>query len=111
MSVSYQFSHEHNFSSVLYGASFVAGRLWAWLVIAAFMAIGMCIGAAIIAVVVTFWLPIAQVAGCLCIITLFAVTTYPRSAKPARCSYCKGKNISGGLGHWECNDCGREGSY
>jgi len=78
---SYQFSHEHNSSSILYGASVAAGRLWAWLVIAAFMAIGMCLGAAIIAVVVTFWLPIVQFVGCLCVIALFAVATFPKAVQ------------------------------
>jgi hypothetical protein len=31
--------------------------------------------------------------------------------KPRRCPYCKGSNISGGMGHWDCDDCGRSGSY
>lgn len=79
MSTSFQFSQEHSFSSILYSASVAAGRLWAWLVIASFMAIGVAVGAAIIALVVAFWLPIVQVAGCLCIIALFAVATFPKA--------------------------------
>ena len=104
---SYMFSAQYDPQHAL---SVAAGRLWAWLVIAAFMAIGMAVGAVLVAVVVAFWLPIAQFAGCLCIIALFAVATFPR-AKPATCPYCGGRNISGGRGSWDCDDCGRGGSY
>lgn len=105
---SYTFSAQYDPLRVV---SVAAGRLWAWFVVAACMAIGVAVGAAIVAVVVTFWLPIVQVGGCLCIIALFAVATFPRSAKPAVCPYCGGRNISGGRGSWDCDDCGRGGSY
>lgn len=104
---SYKFSAQYDPQHAL---SVAAGRLWAWLVIAACMAIGVAVGAAIVALVVTFWLPIVQVAGCLVVVGLFAVSTFPR-AKPATCPYCGGRNISGGRGSWDCDDCGRGGSY
>ena len=30
---------------------------------------------------------------------------------PTKCPYCQSDDISAGAGHWECRDCGREGSY
>lgn len=30
---------------------------------------------------------------------------------PVACPYCQSTNISGGRGHWDCDDCGRGGSY
>lgn len=73
---SYTFSAQYDPQHAL---SVAAGRLGAWLVIAAFMAIGVAVGAALVAVVVTFWLPIVQFVGCLCVIGLFAVATYPKA--------------------------------
>lgn len=29
----------------------------------------------------------------------------------SRCPYCDSTNITAARGHWECYDCGREGSY
>ncbi|MEZ4870428.1 MAG: hypothetical protein R3C14_54365 [Caldilineaceae bacterium] len=34
-----------------------------------------------------------------------------RRGKPTVCPYCGSGNISGGLGHWDCDDCGQGGSY
>lgn len=134
---SYQFSHENNFQSILWDAIGAAAAivrrsiggcaaLWAvwlpalWLHALPDLAM-LCAGLlravgwslAIVAIVGALALVLANpvIIGCVGIIVAFAWVTYPRSAKPARCPYCKGKNISGGMGHWECNDCGREGSY
>jgi hypothetical protein len=32
-------------------------------------------------------------------------------ATPSKCPYCGSRHISGGRGHWDCDDCGRGGSY
>lgn len=36
-----------------------------------------------------------------------AKATVAKAARPTRCPYCKSKNISGGMGHWDCDDCGK----
>ncbi len=69
------------------------------------LVLGLGLFAAISAIPVTFW------AGLL-ITGAFAWVTFPRSkTRPAKCPYCGSRHISGGMGHWDCDDCGRGGSY
>lgn len=74
---SYQFSNRFDPISILTGA---VGALWSLLRVLAIV-LGLAVAlAGVFAVVVAFWLPIAQVCGALAIIALFAWVTFPRSA-------------------------------
>ena len=76
MITSYQFSNRFDTVSIL-GAGL--SSLFALLrTVAIVLGLAVTI-AAVFAVVVAFWVPIAQVLGCLAIIGVFAVATYPRS--------------------------------
>lgn len=67
--------------------------------------LGLALFAAVSAIPVTFWLGLA-------ITGAFAYATFPRhKSRPSKCPYCGSRHISGGLGHWDCDDCGRGGSY
>lgn len=105
---SYQISQRFD---AVFGVATALGALWAFLRTLALLALAGTALACVFAVVVAFWLPIVQFAGCVAGIALFAYVTFPRSAKPARCPYCGSKHISGGRGSWDCDDCGRGGSY
>lgn len=74
---SYQFSNQFDPISILTGA---AWSLWSLLRIVALLLLGAVGLAAIFALVVAFWLPIAQIAGCLAIVAAFAWVTFPRTA-------------------------------
>lgn len=77
MITSYQFSNRFDPISILTGA---VGALWSLLRVLAIV-LGLAVAlAGVFAVVVAFWLPIAQVCGALAIIALFAWVTFPRSA-------------------------------
>ena len=73
---SYQFSER--FDAVT-AVAVALGGLWAFLRTLAIV-LGLAVGlAGAFAVVVAFWLPICQIAGCLALIAAFAYVTYPRS--------------------------------
>lgn len=55
-----------------------AGALWALLRTLALLLLGGALLAGVFAVVVAFWLPICQIAGCIGLIVLFAWVTVPR---------------------------------
>ena len=76
MITSYQFSQRFDPVSVMAGATVALFALLRTLL--AIVGLAVCLGA-IFAVVFTFWLPIVQIAGCLVIVAIFAVATYPRS--------------------------------
>ena len=73
---SYQFSRQFDALSVLQNAVVALWSLLRTLAIVLGLAVAL---AAVFAVVVAFWLPIAQVCGALAIIAAFASVTYPRS--------------------------------
>lgn len=76
MITSYQFSQRFDPVSVMAGATVA---LFAFLrTLLAIVGLAVCLGA-IFAVVFTFWLPIAQIAGCLAIVAAFAWVTFPRT--------------------------------
>lgn len=136
MLVSYQFSREHNFQSLLWDAigavaalvrrfvgAYAAMRamvfvLWfhaladlAMLCAGILRAVGWSL--AIVAIVGAVFVLLANpmIVACVAGIALFAYVTYPRSAKPARCPYCKGRDIDAQRGWAECRDCGKTWSY
>lgn len=74
---SYQFSNQFDPISILAGA---VGALFALLRTLALLLVAGAALAGVFAVVVAFWLPIAQVCGALAIIALFAWVTFPRTA-------------------------------
>ena len=73
---SYQFTERYAAQSVLYGATVA---LLAFLRTLALLLIAGAALAGVFAVVVAFWLPIAQIVGCLAIIAAFGWATFPRS--------------------------------
>ncbi|MBK8468029.1 MAG: hypothetical protein IPL32_19620 [Chloracidobacterium sp.] len=73
---SYQFSQRFDAISVMAGATVALFALLRTLAIVLGLAVGL---AGAFAVVVAFWLPICQIAGCLALIAAFAYVTYPRS--------------------------------
>ena len=73
---SYQFSQRFDAISVMAGATVALFALLRTLAIVLGLAVGL---AGAFAVVVAFWLPIAQVCGALAIIAAFGWVTYPRS--------------------------------
>ena len=76
MVTSYQFSERFDALSVLQIAVCALWSLLRTLAIVLGLAVGL---AGAFAVVVAFWLPIAQVCGALAIIAAFAYVTYPRA--------------------------------
>lgn len=77
MITSYQFSQRFDPVSVMAGATVA---LFAFLRTLALLLVAGAALAGVFAVVVAFWLPIAQVCGALAIIALFAWVTFPRTA-------------------------------
>jgi len=74
---SYQFSQRFDTVTII---STGLSSLFALLrTLLAIVGLAVCLGA-IFAVVFTFWLPIAQIAGCLAIVAAFAWVTFPRTA-------------------------------
>lgn len=61
-----------------------AYALWAFLRAVALLILGGALLAGVFAVVVAFWLPICQIAGCIGLIALFGWATYPRSKVKVR---------------------------
>lgn len=74
---SFEFSQRFDPVSVMAGATVA---LFSFLRTLALLLVAGAALAAVFAVVVAFWLPIAQVCGALAIIALFAWVTFPRSA-------------------------------
>ena len=75
---SYQFSSRFDTVSILAAG---LSSLFALLRTLALLLVGGAALAAVFALVIAFWLPIAQVAGALSIIGAYAWLTYPRSSK------------------------------
>lgn len=73
---SYQFAERYAAQSVLHGATVA---LLAFLRTLLLLLVVGAVLAAAFAVVVAFWLPIAQIVGCLAIIAAFGWATFPRS--------------------------------
>lgn len=78
---SYQFSSRFDTVSILAAG---LSSLFALLRTLALLLVGGAALAAVFALVIAFWLPIAQVAGALSIIGAYAWLTYPRSSKAVK---------------------------
>jgi len=77
---SYQFSQRFDAISVMAGATVALFALLRTLAIVLGLAVALAVAlAGLFAVVVAFWLPIAQIVGCLAIIALFGWVTFPRA--------------------------------